>query len=185
MEFAPTLDLPGHLASLTVEISGSRGQGSGIRWPVRGVIATCSHVVHDRVITVRFHDGSEHRARLLVDDPGSDVAVLLVDDEVETPSLELRRDPVRPGELLFAMGNPWGEARVLTSGVAIAGGAGDEPLVADLRVRPGNSGGPLADARGRIAGIVSMYRGGAAVAVPIARVERLVARLDGAGRPPV
>jgi serine protease Do len=179
---AATFD-PGGLVDLlrdaTVEIHTERGHGAGVRWPVAGVIATCSHVVAGAAVAVRGPGGREHRARLLLDEPDLDVALLMI-DEPWAGEIQLRREPLRPGELLFAMGNPWGEARVLTAGVAIAPAGDDRFIAADLRVVPGNSGGPLVDSRGRLAGIVSMHRGGAAIAIAAAEIERLAARLDGA-----
>jgi serine protease Do len=166
------------LRGATVEIWSKRGHGAGIRWPTAGLVVTCSHVVTGRTSGVRLGDGAEHEGRLLLDEPESDIALLMLDEPLEPPAIEVRRTPLRPGELLFAMGNPWGEARVLTSGIAM-GNAGDGRLVAaDLRVAPGNSGGPLVDAEGRLAGVVSMYRGGAAVGIAAHEVERLIALLD-------
>jgi serine protease Do len=95
---------------------------------------------------------------------------------------------VRPGELVVAMGNPWGLVGALATGVvhtAPPNENGTRParsrrwharwLKADVRLAPGNSGGPLADARGQVVGINSMIVSGLAYAVPSAVVARFVA----------
>ena len=88
---------------------------------------------------------------------------------------------IRPGELVFAVGNPLGIAGALTTGIIQAHGPADgrhSPhwVQADVRIAPGNSGGPLADARGRVIGINSMIAGGLALAVPSNAVERFLRR---------
>src|SRR5207247_6092649 len=80
-------------------------------------------------------------------------------------------DALRVGELVLAVGNPLGLNGALTTGVVHAVGSADSErghgwVRADVRLAPGNSGGPLADARGRVIGINSMIAGGLALAVP-------------------
>lgn len=90
---------------------------------------------------------------------------------------------MRPGELAIAIGHAWGGRLHVTAGVvarAAADGTGDRDedhgaLYADVRLAPGNSGGPLADARGRVAGINHMISGGLAVAIPTKTVEAFLA----------
>lgn len=93
---------------------------------------------------------------------------------------------LRPGSLVFAAGNPWGQRGVLTGGIVLALGAAtpenpahvSDVIRADLQLAPGNSGGPLADARGRVVGINSMISGGMAVAIPAHTVEAFLGRSD-------
>jgi serine protease Do len=145
-----------------------------VRWLAGRRVVTCSHVVGEDAVEVLL-PGRERGfpGRLLRRDGDADLALLGLEEALGGGDVEVRRDGVRAGELLFAMGNPWGEADVLTSGICLADARPDGLVHADLRVAPGNSGGPLVDARGRLVGVISMYRGGAAVAVPAARVEAL------------
>ena len=160
------------LAALTVEVQSERGGGSGVLWAEQGLVITCSHVLGGSEALVDLPAGRQARGTVVARDDRADLALLRV-GHVEGPPLTFRHGPLRAGELLFAMGNPFGERGVLTSGVVLAQ-PGDGFLHADLRVAPGNSGGPLIDARGRLVGVVSMYRGGAAAAVPVHRIDALV-----------
>ena len=86
---------------------------------------------------------------------------------------------MRVGELAFAVGNPLGIVGALTAGIIHAlvpadGAYGQGWIQADIHLAPGNSGGPLADAQGRIIGINSMVAGGLAFAVPSNVVERFL-----------
>jgi serine protease Do len=96
------------------------------------------------------------------------------------PAASLRATPVKPGELVIAVGNPLGFTGALTTGVVHAvgpfSGFGRRPWVqAAIRLAPGNSGGPLADAAGHIIGINTMLApGGIALAVPTAAVEEFL-----------
>jgi serine protease Do len=92
-------------------------------------------------------------------------------------------DALRVGELVFAVGNPLGVSGALTAGIVHTMGltemADGRPWVqADIRLAPGNSGGPLADAQGRVIGINSMIVGGLALAVPSRVVERFLHRRE-------
>lgn len=157
------------------------GSGSGTIWPGEGLIITNHHVVPGEGARVLASDGVTHNARVIARDPSSDLALLHVRDILAGP-LEPRTGALRAGELVYAMGNPWGERGALTVGVVLGGGSGPRgdgafaPVRADLRLAPGNSGGPMVDAQGRIVGINSMIVGGVAVAIPAAVVEAFVER---------
>lgn len=90
-------------------------------------------------------------------------------------------DSLRVGQLVVAVGNPLGLSGAVTAGLIHAIGprrpAGPSLIQADLRLAPGNSGGPLADARGRVIGINAMIAGGLALAVPSSLVARFLAKL--------
>jgi serine protease Do len=96
------------------------------------------------------------------------------------PAAAFRNIPVRPGELVIAVGNPLGFTGALTTGIVHAAGPfsglGRRPWVqAAIRLAPGNSGGPLADAAGQVIGINTMIvSGGIALAIPSATVEEFV-----------
>ena len=167
------------------------GQGSGVVWADDGravTIVTNAHVVPGRAtrdaagIVVTLADGRRAPARIAVRDPRRDLAVLVADRAALGPAplpLPMLGEPsaLRPGELLLALGHPLGVAHALAVGIVHAApDARRSPyLRADLRLAPGNSGGPLADARGRIVGINSMIVGGLGVAISIDAVRQLLA----------
>jgi serine protease Do len=95
------------------------------------------------------------------------------------PVAEARTTPVRPGELVLAIGHPFGVRYAVALGIvstahAVVEGL-ERPLIrADVAIGPGNSGGPLLDATGRVVGINAMVGGGLALAVPSRLAEGLV-----------
>jgi serine protease Do len=173
------------LQRLTVQIEGAgRGVGSGVIWNSRGLIVTNAHVVAaEERIRIVLPGGCPVDARLLSSDPERDLAALQIQAN-GLPGAERRdSDTARVGELVVAAGTPLGLVGAVTVGILYAKPrprAGMEPvLVADLRLAPGNSGGPLADAEGRVIGINAMIAGGLAVAVPSNAVARFIASLPG------
>lgn len=168
------------LAASTVAVQvGGRGggAGSGVIWSADGAIVTNAHVARGRSAHVVLHDGRRFRAHVESRHERRDLALLRIDADGLRPVF--RRDPatVRAGELLVAVGHPLGIPNALTMGVAHAPVAHDGRrfVQADLRLAPGNSGGPLADVRGRVVGINSMVVGGGlALAVPVDDVQRFV-----------
>ena len=165
------------LRARTVAVRLSRdGAGSGVIWSADGTIVTNAHVASRPEAEVVLSDGRRFAARLERRDAARDLALLRI-DAGGLPSAAVR-DPhdVRAGEVLVAVGHPLGIPNALTMGIAHAAvGNGPRRFVqADLRLAPGNSGGPLADVQGRIVGINSMVAGGLALAVPADDVERFV-----------
>jgi serine protease Do len=172
------VDLTDLLRTVTVAVQDGRaGAGSGVVWSADGAIVTNAHVVHGAQPQVVLSDGRRFGARIVRRDARRDLALLQIDADGLTAA-EPRREPaLRPGEVLVALGHPLGVPNALTLGIAHAAVRGvDERFVqADLRLAPGNSGGPLADVAGRIVGINSMVvDGGLALAVPVATVEDFV-----------
>ncbi len=155
---------------------GRAGAGSGVIWASDGAIVTNAHVASRPTAEVVLSDGRSFAARVERRDAGRDLALLRI-DAVGLPAAAIR-DPaeIRIGEVLVAVGHPLGIPNALTMGIAHAAvTAGSRRFVqADLRLAPGNSGGPLADAQGRVVGINSMVYGGLALAVPADDVERFV-----------
>ena len=179
------------LGHVTVRVrEGDTGEGSGVVLHSRGLVVTNAHVARRRP-TVVLRDGRALPARVLAWDPELDLAVLDV-EAAGLPAAEIGdARTLRVGALVLAIGHPFGLARALSVGVVHSLGAGDGGLRvirADLRLAPGNSGGPLADARGRVVGINTMIAGGLAVAAPIHLVEQFLSaslwrRREAAGVP--
>ena len=168
------------LQASVVEVrSGESGSGTGIIWGGAGLIVTNAHCV-PRGASIEVHaHGGWHSARTIAYHPHHDLA-LLASSSVSGPLLELRDvESLRAGELVFAHGHPLGVRDALAMGI-IHGVARDQRtnqprwVVADVRLAPGNSGGPLVDAEGRLVGINSMVVNGLGVAVPSNLVRQFV-----------
>ncbi len=175
---ASTAELAARLHRQVVEVrSGERGAGSGVIWGADGLIVTNAHVVRGSEITVALADGTELPARVTARDNTHDLATLQVAAS-GLPTAEVGdSDSLRVGQVVLAMGNPLGLARALTMGIihALGTGEGGRWIQADIRLAPGNSGGPLVDTQGRVIGINSMVAGGLALAVPSRVVRRFLA----------
>ncbi len=156
---------------------GRAGAGSGVVWSTDGTIITNAHVARSARAEVVLADERRFAARVVRRDERRDLALLKIDADGLAP-VEVR-DPttLRVGEVLVAVGHPLGIPNALTMGIAHAAvGRGPRRFVqADLRLAPGNSGGPLADVHGRVVGINSMVAGGLALAVPSDDVQRFAA----------
>ena len=151
--------------------SGGRGSGSGVIWSSDGLLVTNAHVVHGSRPTVQLWDGREFEAATQSRDPRRDLAQLRIEAANLPAATAADSSQVRPGELAIAIGNPMGFVGALATGVIHGVGPlrrlGSEPWVqAAVRLAPGNSGGPLADARGRVVGINTMVAGRLALAIP-------------------
>jgi serine protease Do len=162
------------LRRVTVEITDDgAARGSGVLWP-RGCVVTNAHVVRRPRVTVRSFDGHRLEARLMARDRDADLALLRVIG-ADLPTATLADAAVaRVGSLVVAVGHPLGLRGALTAGIVHAIGPivrGGAPWIhADVRLAPGNSGGPLADVSGAIVGVNAMVVGGLALSVPISRV---------------
>jgi serine protease Do len=185
-----TSDIDASLASLaerllrsTVQVyADNRGGGSGVVWNDSGAIITNAHVVGSaRHVWIEFHDGRRIRGEVALRDDRLDLA------EVTLPSTAGgtigavigRAGDLRVGDVVAALGAPLGLAGALTVGIvhraaADRSGVRNRWLEADLRLAPGNSGGPMVDARGKVVGINSMIAGGLALAIPSEAVEQFV-----------
>jgi serine protease Do len=158
------------------------GEGAGVIWHAEGLVVTNAHCVRHRRLSVRTADGRSVDANVIAHDGRLDLALL------DAPGLRGRTpefadvDSLRAGELLVAFGHPLGVPGALTLGVLHA--VAREPrsrdvrwICADVRLAPGNSGGPLADAAGRVVGINTMIAGGLGLAIPTPVVQRFIARV--------
>jgi serine protease Do len=176
---------PAHLAEVaerlrqvTVEVFGTGGGGAGILWAPDRVL-TNAHVVRPALAGVRLADERWLDARVIAVDPRADLALLGVARSGLTPAVLADSDAVRVGAIVVALGHPLGLRRTLTAGVvhavAPASPGRRRWIQADLRLAPGNSGGPLADTDGAIVGITTMIAGDLALAIPSNEARRFVA----------
>jgi serine protease Do len=164
-----------------VEIRSPAGGGAGIIWGGRGLVVTNAHCVRrDGSLTIEVN-GETHSVESVAFARDHDLALIRA-PSVAGPILELRDlDTLRPGELVFAYGHPLGVSHALAMG-ALHGVVRDKRtgdpryIAADIRLAPGNSGGPLVDAEGKLVGVNSMIVGGLGVAIPASVVQAFVAR---------
>ncbi|MGM0412148.1 MAG: S1C family serine protease [Pseudomonadota bacterium] len=135
--------------------------GSGVIVSEDGYILTNHHVIQGAdAIEVALHDGRTAEASVVGSDPGSDLAVLRIELE-ELPTAEFGdSEELRVGDVVLALGNPFGVGRTVTQGIISATGRNQSGLSAfedflqtDAAINPGNSGGALVDAGGRLVGI--------------------------------
>jgi serine protease Do len=160
---------------VTVRVRG-RGEGAGVIWRPDGLIVTNAHVVREQHPEIVLWNGRALRARLVARDPSRDLASLAVPAD-GLPAIQLGNvAALRVGDLVLAFGHPFGMANVLSLGIVYALGGGTSPqwIRANVRLAPGNSGGPLADAQGRVIGLNTLVAGGLAYAVPITAVARFL-----------
>ncbi len=137
------------------------GQASGVIVSPEGYILTNSHVVHDMTdITVLMHDGRELPAKVLGDDPNTDLALVKI-DATNLPFLELgNSDELEVGQWVAAVGNPFGMQATMTSGIVSAKNRNnldiahyEDFIQTDAAINRGNSGGPLITLNGEVVGI--------------------------------
>jgi serine protease Do len=172
-------DVAARLGRVTVQVrAGARSAGAGVIWRRDGLIVTNAHVAAGASATVVLSDGRELAARVLARDPRRDLALLSIGAAPLEAALHADARGLRPGELVIALGHPLGVPYAAALGVVHrAPGAVRGPggwLHADIRLAPGNSGGPLADSAGRVVGINAMIVNGLGIAVPTHLVERFV-----------
>ena len=178
------------LRASLVAVRSRRGGGSGTIWSTDGLIVTNHHVVGDDSVEVQLPDDGIHVARVIAREPEHDLAVLRIEATGLAPVVAGDSKAVRPGQLVFAAGNPWGQRGIVTTGIIVSTGRAtiengvplEEAVRADVGLAPGSSGGPLADSAGRVVGINSMIAGGMAIAVPVHIVTSFLAgELPGRG----
>lgn len=173
-------DVAANLSRSTVQVHQRFGGGSGVIWHSNGSIITNAHVVRNMGVTVELSDGRVFDAVCIKRDRSLDLALLKVDATLPAATIG-NSDTLRVGELVLAVGNPLGVVGALTTGIIHAIAPKDTLarwVQADIRLAPGNSGGSLADAQGRVIGINTVIAGNLALAVPSNTVERFLGQVE-------
>jgi len=166
--------------------------GSGVIVSAEGYVLTASHVIDGAdEIEVALTSGEECKAKVIGSDPATDIAVLRIESKKSPPVATLAdSDKLEVGDLVLAMGNPFGVGQTVTLGLVSALGRGgfnisgyENFIQTDAAINPGNSGGPLLDVEGRVVGIntaiISPSGGfnGVGFAVPVNMARYVMERL--------
>ena len=155
------------LESITVEIAHRRGGGSGVIWRDNGLIVTNSHVIRDKSVNIKLKE-RKLGGMVIARDRSLDLAAIKVDTKQLPPPKIGNSRSLQQGEVVLAMGSPWGFSGALTAGVIHSLDRKDDSsaIAVDIRLAPGNSGGVLANVRGEVIGINTAIYQNTALAIP-------------------
>lgn len=171
------------------DASPSSSLGSGVLVSPEGIILTNHHVISDaNEIEVALADGRKVKAQFIGSDPDTDIAVLKIEAKDLPPPITLGKiDSVRVGDVVLAIGNPFGVGQTVTSGIVSALGRDqvgintfENFIQTDAAINPGNSGGALVDTRGNLIGInTAIYSNnggsmGIGFAIPVSLAKQIM-----------
>jgi len=164
------------MREITVKVSGSNGRhGSGTVWR-QGLIVTNAHVANSEVHDVEFATGLRAPGWLLARDGELDLAALAVSAPFGPIAAIRSADGLRAGEMVLALGNPFDGQGSITTGIVHCSVSKSPRLLADIRLAPGYSGGPLAETSGAVIGINSMIVESLGCAITSDAVEEFLSR---------
>src|SRR5216683_5899818 len=186
------------LRPAVVNLSGKRrrdGSGSGILFTPDGFLLTNHHVVQgNREVRVRLNDGHDLGGRVVGTDPWTDLAVVQADGGSLPFAAFGDSARIRVGQLVLAIGSPYGFDSTVTAGVisalgrtlrSITGQLVDNVIQTDAALNPGNSGGPLVNSKGQVIGIntaIILPAQGICFAIPINMARHILEQLLQHGR---
>jgi serine protease Do len=173
--------LADRLRRVTVRVQvGGAGEGCGIVWRHDGLVVTNAHVARGAGARVRLPDGSVADARVVARDRSEDLAALVLPGRLLETAMPGDVASLRAGELVVALGHPLGVPNAVALGVVhqVVRGRDGLPrwIAADIRLAPGNSGGPLADASGRVVGLNTLVANGLGFALPVPAIAGFLRR---------
>jgi S1-C subfamily serine protease len=179
--------------------SRTRGIGSGVVWTSDGLIVTCSHIVRKLVeLEVSLSNGKSFPAKVIGNDPYSDIALLKIQANGKNDSISLTpieigdSENLKAGQFVLALANPYGEYPSITEGIITSersslggsqwGAITDNIVITDARLNPGYSGGPLVDVEGKMIALNAAYVSSRGIAIRASKVRNITDQLakDGA-----
>jgi serine protease Do len=168
--------------SFTVGLASGSGRGShagtGVVWHSDGLVVTNAHVATRGSYIVTLPTGDRVEGEIVARDPKADLAALAIPVRGLRPAPLGEAAALRPGSLVLAFGHPLGVANALALGIVhhvVSDTSGDPRwIAADIQLAPGNSGGPLVDASGRLVGINAMIVSGLGAAIPVDVVAKFL-----------
>jgi serine protease Do len=168
--------LAADMREIAVKVSGSNGRhGSGTVWR-RGLIVTNAHVANSQVHDVEFTTGLRAAGWLVARDGDLDLAALAFSAPFGSIATIRSANGLRVGEMVLALGNPFDGQGSITTGIVHCPVGNSPRLLADIRLAPGYSGGPLAETSGAVIGINSMIVGPLGCAITSDTVEEFLSR---------